>query len=464
MRKKNFATIFSWAIITMLFIACTKSDNNSTTESNELADYTVIYFVSNGYGEDHDFDDQIADVQSLLANGNVRFYCFNKYGHQSNAFSGRYGDPGMALEFELTPKTNLDSLRYTSVVGDSTLVIYDPAVLQGVLDRAKEKAPAQQYVLVIEGHGLGFAPDIDYPKDGPKWGKSNPYDQTVYFASKPANAPKMKGLLRDYFHGRNDMNMYELRKAITSSQLGHLPLLMFNVCHMADLESITEIKDVVDYLIASPFSVSESTGPVTELVRALQEKEGLENQIEQMFRQMRPLWIKEYEESGGWTSNMALYDLRHMDEVIALMKLLGERLIELYHTQKAAIDAATDSVYKYKDSEPHFDSMDYARLLAEKKGDSILTDIYQKMQKANDKLVVMEAIYADKLPTLPRFSMGVSIFDRDYYITAETRGAWNYDECYELCTFHQLTNWGQWFRTNEKKPTNNPTGEQEPAE
>ena len=448
-------------LTSVLFCACANSDNNTTDSTDRLADYTVIYFVSNGYEGDHDFDDQIADVQPLLANGNVRFYCFNKYGHQSEVFSGRYGDPGMALEFELTPKTNLDSLRYTSVVGDSTLVIYDPAVLRGVLDRARIKAPAKQYVLVIEGHGLGFAPDIDYPKDGPKWGISNPYDPTVYYAPKPANAPKMKGLLRDIFHGRNDMNMYELRQAIMSSQLGHLPLLMFNVCHMADLESITEIKDVVDYLIASPFSVSESPGPVTELVRALQEKVGLQAQVEQMFRQMRPLWIREYVESGGWTANMALYDLSHMDEVITLMKQLGDRLCELYPTQKAAIDRATDHVYKYKASEPHFDSMDYARLLAEETGDSVLGDIYEKMQKVNEQLVVMEAIYADKLPTLPRFSMGFSLFDHVYYTTASTRGAWNYDECYELCTFHKLTNWGRWLRTNEQTPTNNPTGQVE---
>ena len=457
--KKKIMTALLCCYAIALFTACVHTDNASSPASDGLADYTVIYFVSNGYGQDHDFDDQIADVQPLLTDRKVRFYCFNKYCRLDDDFSGRYGDPGMALEFELTAQTCLDSLRYTSVVGDSTLVIFDPAVLRGVLDRAYEKAPARQYVLVIEGHGLGFAPDIDYPKDGPKWGESQPYSQTVHYAPRPADAPKMKGLLRDYFHGRNDMNMYELRAAIASSQLGHLPLLMFNVCLMADLESITEIKDVVDYLIASPFSVSESTGPVTELVRALQEQKGLEAQVDQMFRQMRPRWIREYVESGGWTGNFALYDLSCMDEVIDLMRQLGERLCQLYPTRQEAIDRATDHVYQYQASEPHYDSMDYTRLLAQETGDSVLQDIYERMQRVNDSLVVMETVYADSLPSLPRFSMAVSLFGRDHFTTAHTRGAWSFDESYERCTFHQLTHWGRWLRTNQQEPTNNPAGQ-----
>ena len=447
----------SW--ITTNLTACTAFYNDNPAPEN-LAEYTVIYFVSNGSGEDHDFDDQIADVQPLLAGNNlVRFYCFNKYGRASEEFSGRYGDSGMALEFELTPNTNLDSLRYTSVVGDSTLVLWEPAVLSGVLDRVVENAPAKQYVLVIEAHGLGFAPDLDYPKDGPLWNTWKPRE----WKSSPQaslSKPKMKGLLRDNYNGGADMNMYDLSKAISRSKLGHLPLLMFNVCMMGDLESVTEIKEQVDYLIASPFEVSESPAPVTELVRALQEKNGLETQVEQMFRQMRPGWIREYKEEGnGWTANMALYNLSQLDLVIDQMKRLGNRLCEIYPKQKEAIDSAADKVYKYKDTEPHFDSQDYARLLAEATGDSELKDIYAKIVAAYKKVILLETQYVENYPSLPSFSLGFSLFDKDNFVNAPTRGEWNYADCYEICTFHKLTNWGRWLRMNEKTPTDNPCGE-----
>lgn len=76
--------------IALLTFCC--SDNAVVSDkSKDLAEYTVIYFVSNGLSEDHDFDDQIAAVQPLLSDDeSVRFYCFNKYGRASEGFSARY--------------------------------------------------------------------------------------------------------------------------------------------------------------------------------------------------------------------------------------------------------------------------------------------------------------------------------------------------------------------------------------
>ena len=459
--KMTLAAVLCCTMAIPLLANCNSDNAVVPDKSKDLAEYTVVYFVSNGYGEDHDFDDQIAAVQPLLSdNESVRFYCFNKYGRASEFFSGRYGDPGMVLEFELTSKTNLDSLRYTSVAGDSTLVLWNPAVLQGVLDRVVEKAPAKQYVLVIEGHGIGFAPDLDYPKDGPLWNTWVPR----MWKSAPQASPrklKMRGLLRDNYNGGPDMNMYDLSKAISTSKLGHLPLMMLNVCSMGDLESVTEIKDLVDYLIASPFAVSENPAPVTELVRALQQKKGIKAQVEQMFRLMREGWIREYKEDcGGWTANMALYNLSQLDDVIAQMKRLCDRLCEIYPNNREAIHSAADKVYRYN-NEPHYDSMDYARLLAELTGDAEIKDIYEKMAAAYDKVIVYETQYVENYPTLPRFSLGFSLFDNDYFVYAPTRGEWCFADCYEFCTFHKLSNWGHWLRMHEKTPTGNPCGQVE---
>ena len=265
--------------------------------------------------------------------------------------------------------------------------------------------------------------------------------------------------VRDF---RPDMNMYDLSKAISTSKLGHLPLMMLNVCSMGDLESVTEIKDLVDYLIASPFAVSENPAPVTELVRALQQKKEIKAQVEQMFSQMRQGWIREYKEDfGGWTANMALYNLSQLDDVIAQMKRLANRLCEIYPNKKEAIHSAADKVYHYKNTEPHYDSMDYARLLAELTGDAEIMDIYEKMVAAYDKVIVYETQYVENYPTLPRFSLGFSLFGNDYFVNAPTRGDWNFADCYEMCTFHKLTNWGRWLRMHEKEPTYNPCGQVE---
>ena len=74
---------------------------------------------------------------------------------------------------------------------------------------------------------------------------------------------------------------------------------------------------------------------------------------------------------------------------------------------------------------------------------------------------VYETQYVENYPTLPRFSLGFSLFDNDYFVYAPTRGEWCFADCYEFCTFHKLTNWGHWLRMHEKTPTGNPCGQVE---
>ena len=83
------------------------------------------------------------------------------------------------------------------------------------------------------------------------------------------------------------------------------------------------------------------------------------------------------------------------------------------------------------------------------------------MAAAYDKVIVYETQYVENYPTLPRFSLGFSLFDNDYFVYAPTRGEWYFADCYEMCTFHKLTNWGRWLRMHEKTPTGNPCGQVE---
>ncbi len=59
---------------------------------------------------------------------------------------------------------------------------------------------------------------------------------------------------------------------------------------------------------------------------------------------------------------------------------------------------------------------------------------------------------------LDRYSLSVCLYHQAHYALGNPI-AWNcnINEGYEQCTFHKLTGWGNWLRTNTGLPWGNPT-------
>lgn len=208
-----------------------------------------------------------------------------------------------------------------------------------------------------------------------------------------------------------------------------------------------------------------------------------------MFERVHPAWEQSYhekkEENGkineSWKNgDYKLIRTAKLDAIISAAKRLADRLVALYPTQKEAIDRATQKVYRFftpimKDivapslyykftfMNPFFDLADYAHLLAKETGDAEVATISADLDKAFNEAFVHYADINTNEQHLDHYTLSVCLADNTTYKlnpnAANSPYLCSFDEGYEQTTFHKLTGWGNWLRTNQHYLWGNPTSD-----
>jgi len=452
------------------------------------ARYTV--FV---YGNAEGIADKVIEygfwekIQPLLTDhNNVRVVCFYKYGkdlpEEKKPFTGKYADPGDIVWFDLNDTTNLENIRNGGLQAlgyekeAQAMKLCDPKTVSAFIQISSLVCPAEQYVFSIWGHGSGLSPMADFP------GK---YED-------PAAAPATRGVIGDEWNNGEQLDMYELSTAIRSAGLNRLNTIFFHNCLMGNMETLTELRGLSDYIVASAHLLSSEGELLTEYVRGLLEKGNTEDAIAQMFERVRPAWDQSYhdiEEDNGqivesWNNgDYKLIRTAKLDAIIDAAKRLADRLVALYPTQKEAIDSATQKVYRFYTLilnyvppkqrhlltyvNPFVDLADYAHLLAKETGDTEMAAISADLDKAFSEAFVHYADVSTNEQHLDHYTLSICLTNNNFY-TADAaelplvdyfvpNHLCNFDQGYEQTTFHKLTGWGNWLRTNQQLLWGNPT-------
>ena len=422
-------------------------------------------------------------IQPLLKDpGNVRVVCFYKYGKkpsdENNSYAGKYADPGDIVWFELSDTTDLKEIRsdgfqaHGFVEEAKAMKLCDPTTLNMFIQISSLQCPAEQYVFSIWGHGNGLNPMTDVP------GK---YEDT-------AAASATRGVIADEWNEREELDMYELSTAIRSAGLNRLNTIFFHNCLMGNMETLTELRGLSDYIVASAHLLESEGELLTEYVRGLLEKGNTEDAVAQMFERVHPVWEQSYhekkEENGkieeSWKNgDYKLIRTAKLDAIISAAKRLADRLVALYPKQREAIDKATKEVYRFstyienKQSPdesirnsymfPFFDLADYAHLLTKETGDAEMAAISADLDKAFREAFVHYADVNTNEQHLDHYTLSVCLTNNDIY-TANFIGFYpnalcNFDQGYEQTTFHKQTGWGNWLRTNQQQLWGNPTSD-----
>ena len=423
-------------------------------------------------------------IQPLLKDpGNVRVVCFYKYGKkpsdEKNSYSGKYADPGDIVWFELSDTTDLKEIRsdgfqaHGFVEEAKAMKLCDPTTLNMFIQISSLQCPAEQYVFSIWGHGNGLSPMNDVP------GK---YED-------PAAAPATRGVIGDEWNEGEELDMYELSTAIRSAGLSRLNTIFFHNCLMGNMETLTELRGLSDYIVASAHLLVSEGELLTEYVRGLLEKGNTEDAIAQMFERVRPAWDQSYhdieEENGqiveSWKNgDYKLIRTAKLDAIIDAAKRLADRLVALYPTQKEAIDRATQKVYRfntyienkqspdesirYSHVTPFFDLADYAHLLTKETADAEMAAISADLDKAFSEAFVHYVDINTNEQHLDHYTLSVClthniIYTADFVKLSSNPPLCNFDQGYEQTTFHKLTGWGNWLRTNQQQLWGNPTSD-----
>ena len=413
-------------------------------------------------------------IQPLLTDhNNVRVVCFYKYGKEKSEdgkdFTGKYADPGDIVWFDLDDTTKLENIRngglraYGYEKEAQKMKLCDPTTVSAFIQISSLVCPAEQYVFSIWGHGNGLDPMNDVP------GK---YED-------PAAASATRGVIADEWNESEELNMYELRAAIQSAGLNRLNTIFFHNCLMGNMETLTELRGLSDYIVASAHLLVSEGELLTEYVRGLLEKGNTEDAIAQMFERVHPKWEQSYHgfnddgKTEYWfNGDYKLIRTAKLDAIIGATKRLADRLVALYPTQKEAIDKATKEVYRfYRPYEipqltfmkPFFDLADYAHLLAKETGDAEMATISADLDKAFSEAFVQYVDVSTNEQHLDHYTLSVCLADNTTYKlnlkAADSPYLCSFDEGYEQTTFHKLTGWGNWLRTNQQLLWGNPTSD-----
>lgn len=449
----------------------TKTDGNMAAQFDEWstrelelvpepARYTVlVYGIGMGvqdFAIEQGFWERVKPL--LKDHNNVRVVCLYKYGNET---TGKYGKSGDIAWFELNDETDLNNLfdaqGLQTALGDDpkSVKLCDPITLQTFFEFSSLLCPAEEYILTTWGNGDGFDPLDDVP------GK---YDES------PAVT---RGLLGDEWNENEQLDMYELAEAIKKTRPGNggcLNTIFFHTGLMGNMEFLTELRDLADYIIATPHILRSNGNILVEFIRSLQEAENTEDAMELMLSRVRPSFDHEFEEEaveGYYPPNGCLKMIRTeaLNNIINAAKRLADRVIALYPTQREAIDLATKSVYRfftygddpgYSFAYPFFDLADYARQLAEATGDAEMAIISDDMDKAFSDAFVHYVDINFGGQKLDHYTLSVILNDEVDYTWVWDSGRTN-AEGYEQCTFHKLTGWGNWLRMNQQILWGNPT-------
>lgn len=497
---------FQWVVAaTMIcgpavFTACTSdiSDNPVLVDPEppapqELADFTILFY---GHGGNPSLDYCIAqNLQQMYAAeaasyNKVRIaaqYKFNspkifqqqietyfkavqteEQKKEVETFNDLYKDKaGQTYRFVVDPKMQSydqlgDQYRYGPFEGE----IANPDSLTNFIKWAAKACPAKNYLLLLSDHGAGYMPNDDLPY---------------------TPAAKNRSLVGDSESGMA-LTLPSLTAAIKAAGIP-VQTLYFDACLMNSIEYQFELKDVVDYMVASSFSVPGIGGSYDTLINLLAKCDG---NIESALAGYNKYCVNRWDEMIGKNKKESYYDMTvtrtsGLDAYGKKIRAFTDLLVEAYKSGDEElckkIDNATANTLKIQNGYPFYDLLIYA-LTVTIADPERFESAYNDMQKCYEELCQVshqtsaymgaEGItasvllgwegqyeYFDWVPVDNEWKvMSNTVYKPDgtcdsVIFGKPTSGKWDstFEQTYEQTKFDKATGWSRWIKANHQRPT-----------
>ena len=160
----------------------------------------------------------------------------------------------------------------------------DPVEMKRILDYTSSNYPAKEYGLVLWGHASGW-----HTEDSVKPTERNKTIKRAYGTDNGRNASTMSGKW---------INIPSLRQ--TLSEWKHLKYIFADCCQFQCIESAYELRNVTDYIIASPAEIPNEGAPYHTVAKGLFDPSDMfyKTIVDNYFEQVIP--FKGY--IGSWSS------------------------------------------------------------------------------------------------------------------------------------------------------------------
>ncbi len=252
--KKSLFTKFIMMIIGVVFIVSCGDDGSSGSDGDDESGLSGGGSSTGVIGNSHTlimffpwsnltsyFYNNISDMKSAIEDGvsdSARvFVCFEK-------------SVGVAELFELVCEDGVCSeVSYATYSSGFTT----KEAITTMLDDVYEQTQSLRYSLSIGAHGMGWLPVTDSSAASVMQRSVGGEIQLPHYMYSEGNPTATR-----YFGGTSSIYQIDistLREAVEESEIESFEYILFDDCYMANIEIAYELRDVVDYLIASPTEI-----------------------------------------------------------------------------------------------------------------------------------------------------------------------------------------------------------------
>ena len=519
MMKKNLIWILAaiLACSTMALTSCKDSADDSPqtpdTPASTEAEYTVMLYTIGGGDLDNDIERDILGAAYAMEkpDARVRYMIQYKYSDYINYLKKtslnidlstifpRSGEPGSVYRYELTHAIgNYEALDSTKKVkrlyltddmlyGDQQIKaeFFQPDSIASFIKYCQKVAPAKNYILVLSDHGGGYTPQADYNK-----------------SLMPASPATTRGMLYDDCFSNKALSVHELREGIEKSGV-KLKLLDFDCCLMNQMEVLSEIVGLTDYVIASGHTTfGENHAQLVEQLRKASDTGDFIGCMKK-FIDANCLYsanvYKNTNVSAAKDVDYALTDMSKFPDVLTALKDFTDYIVNNYGRVPADADLWFDQpaqdCYQYIQFRPFFDLYDYCYMLALNvfANNGMTFEIVPLMNRLKEAIAQAQvyhnyaynSIDKDKYRALtysvslgskgfladnqdpldPWFLTGYNYLGQETAFdtrtgeqktTGEAVNAWAWSNSYQTTAFDRTVGWSRWLMVNPGQPLDNP--------
>lgn len=224
------------SLLTLLLTACHNEDEPTPNKKVDMGRRTVlVYMVAQntlGGNSQHLKDSlEIINGRSYI-NASDRMLMFIDAGGKPTLY-----------------RVSADALEPEVIMQwDKDFCSADPARLQEVLDTVKSRCPSQEYGLVMWSHSDGWI--------SPTNTNYSQYESTAKLPKVSANTLSFgidSGSGKNYTNSGAQMSVSGIASAINGANL-HMAYIFFDSCLMGSIEVAYALRNVTDYVVASPVS------------------------------------------------------------------------------------------------------------------------------------------------------------------------------------------------------------------
>ena len=499
MKKINlwlFSAIFICGLAVTMFTSCVdKTDNPSgdVTPTVVEADYTVMLYTSGGGNLDYSIEKDIVKAAAAIKTDSkkVRYIVQYKYSSESSlnmdASFVPSGKAGHLYRYEATPdivnptESPMLLLKDNQINGtqNAAAELYQPDSIANFMKYCKQVAPAKNYILVISDHGGGY-------------GQVDDYDKSLF------NNTSTRSVVLDDNLDRKGISCKELRAGLEKSGM-HLTMLYFDCCLMNNMETLSELTALTDYVLASGHSIAG--GNHTAFVEELYKASAGDAFTDAMSRYAKKCAEFNYQvweiQRSEWARNVdfVLTDMKKFPAILPALKAYVDHIVANKSDDYAdEYQYAASECYQYYPDAPLYDLRDYCeKLNANVYGsDPDKWMIYDNLENALEAAQVCHyySIQSEGYEEITPYwlsynvSLGAKGFigsarvqgeptkiygvNKDGYITtldmntleqsttAISQVAYSWSNTINLLEFDKQTGWSRWLEANTGYPISNP--------